>query len=104
VQVAQQKGCTDGYRVTINDGVNGCKPASVLMHAYMLLLLLLCEMHRIESVAAIRLTFRDGVAGQSVFHLHLHVMGGRQLVSGRYLLHPPYWWILRLLSYDTSAY
>ena len=31
LQVAQQKGCTDGYRVTINDGVNGCKPME-LMH------------------------------------------------------------------------
>jgi histidine triad (HIT) family protein len=39
-QVAKKEGLTDGYRVVINDGVNGC---------------------------------------QSVFHLHLHIMGGRQL-------------------------
>ena len=39
-RVAQQQGLTDGYRVVINNGRNGC---------------------------------------QSVYHLHLHVIGGRQL-------------------------
>lgn len=39
-KVAKEVGLADGYRVTINDGVNG---------------------------------------GQSVYHLHVHVMGGRQM-------------------------
>ncbi|KAK9809503.1 hypothetical protein WJX73_005283 [Symbiochloris irregularis] len=39
-KVARQENLTHGFRVTINDGQNGC---------------------------------------QSVYHLHLHVMGGRQL-------------------------
>ncbi len=39
-KVAKDQGLKDGYRVVINDGVQGC---------------------------------------QSVFHLHVHVMGGRQL-------------------------
>ncbi|KAJ7517672.1 hypothetical protein O6H91_21G034400 [Diphasiastrum complanatum] len=38
--IADQEGLTDGYRVVINDGPNGC---------------------------------------QSVYHLHLHILGGRQL-------------------------
>ncbi|CAL8462145.1 g1676 [Coccomyxa elongata] len=39
-KVALQEGLSDGFRVVINDGVNGC---------------------------------------QSVYHLHLHILGGRQL-------------------------
>lgn len=40
VQVAKQEGLSQGYRVVINDGPNGC---------------------------------------QSVYHLHLHIIGGRQM-------------------------
>ncbi len=39
-KVAKQQGLSDGYRVVINNGAEGC---------------------------------------QSVYHLHLHVLGGRQL-------------------------
>lgn len=39
-QVARSEGLSDGYRVVVNDGINGC---------------------------------------QSVMHLHLHLLGGRQL-------------------------
>ena len=40
MQVAKQEGLSEGYRIAINDGRNGC---------------------------------------QSVYHLHLHVIGGRQM-------------------------
>jgi histidine triad (HIT) family protein len=39
-KVAKEVGLEDGFRITINDGVNG---------------------------------------GQAVYHLHVHVMGGRQM-------------------------
>jgi len=39
-QVAKQEGLSQGYRVVLNDGPNGC---------------------------------------QSVYHLHLHIIGGRQM-------------------------
>lgn len=39
-QVAKQEGLSQGYRVVVNDGPNGC---------------------------------------QSVYHLHLHIIGGRQM-------------------------
>ena len=39
-QVAKQEGLNNGYRLVVNDGVEGC---------------------------------------QSVYHLHLHLIGGRQL-------------------------
>lgn len=40
LQVAKQEGLSQGYRVVLNDGPNGC---------------------------------------QSVYHLHLHIIGGRQM-------------------------
>ena len=41
----------DGYRIVVNDGKHGCK------YSY----------------------FSETALGQSVYHLHLHVIGGKQL-------------------------
>ncbi len=54
-QVARSEGLSDGYRIVINDGVNGCAPLacaltiSSLCHWFYVIALNICGMHIMRS-------------------------------------------------------
>lgn len=66
-EIAQQQGEHDGYRVIINDGRQAGKLSFDKMNRSFFIMWYSYE------------EFNSLSPGQTVYHLHIHVLGGRQL-------------------------
>ncbi|KZV48784.1 HIS triad family protein 3 [Dorcoceras hygrometricum] len=67
--IAKQEGLEDGFRLVINDGPKGC---TTQLSGY------LC-VQRVTNLPSVDLDFKTIFAGQSVYYIHIHLLGGRQM-------------------------